>query len=113
MEKKSLQEVREFGADKLTKRILFQKGESVSFVLNFAPGQTLPPHKHPGTAVFLLVVEGAGTMTVDGVQTEVALNDAICVEGEEMFAFENTGTEPARLYVVLSKIPDARYAQNV
>ncbi len=113
MEKKPLASVREFKEDKLTKRVLFQKGESVAFVLNFAPGQTLPPHKHPGSAVFLLVVEGAGTMTVDGVQSEVALNDAICVDGEEQFAFENTGTEPASLYVVLSKIPDARYAQNV
>ena len=112
MEKKSLQEVREFGTDKFTKRILFRKGGSVSFVLNFAPGQALPPHKHPGTAVFLLVAEGGGTMTVDGVQTEVALNDAVCVEGEEQFAFENTGTVPARLYVVLSRIPDARYAEN-
>ena len=113
MEKKSLQEVREFGADKLTKRILFQKGESVAFVLGFAPGQSLPPHKHPGSAVFLLVVEGAGAITVDGVRTEVAKDDAICVDGEEQFAFENTGKEPARLYVVLSKIPDARYAQDV
>jgi len=113
MEKKSLQDVREFGADKLTKRVLFQKGESVAFVLNFQPGQTLPPHKHPGSAVFLLVVEGAGTMTVDGVATEIVRDDAICVGGDEQFAFENTGAEPARLYVALSKVPDERYTQNI
>lgn len=112
MEKKSLQAVREFGEEKLTKRVLFQKGESVAFVLNFKPGQTLPPHKHPGSAVFVLVVEGAGTATVDGEQTEVVRDDSFCVDGNGQFSFENTGSEPARLYVVLSKIPDERYAQN-
>lgn len=113
MEKKSLQKVREFGEEKFTKRILFQKGESVVFVLNFMPGQTLPNHKHPGTNVFILVLEGEGTITVDGVDTVVSTNDAIVCEGDEQFAFANTGGNPARLYVVLNKIPDQRFAQNI
>lgn len=113
MEKKSLQEVRDFSEEKFTKRILFQKGESVTFVLNFMPGQSLPPHKHPGSHVFLLVIEGSGTITVDGVETKVSKDDVVVCEGEEQFSFANTGNEPTQLYVVLSKIPDQRYAQNV
>lgn len=113
MEKKSLEAVKEYGADKFTKRILFQKGGSVAFVLNFMPGQALPPHKHPGTAVYILVLEGSGTITVDGVPTEVTKEETICCEGDEQFSFQNTGSDPARLYVVLSKIPDERYVREV
>lgn len=51
---------------------------------------SLPTHKHPGSYVFLLVLEG-----------------------EEQFAFANTGNNPTSLYVVLNKVPDPRYAQNV
>ncbi len=113
MERKSLQEVRDFSEEKFTKRVLFQKGESVVFVLNFMPGQSLPPHKHPGTNVFILVQEGKGIINVDGVETAVSTNDALVCEGEEQFSFSNTGSVPARLYVVINKIPNQKYAQNV
>lgn len=113
MEKKSLQDVREFDENKFTKRVLFQKRESVVFVLNFLPGQSLPAHKHPRTNVFILVLEGEGMISVDGVDTAVLTNDAIVCEGDEQFAFTNTGNDPARLYVVLNKIPDQRFAQNI
>lgn len=113
MERKQLEASREFSPEKFTKRVLFQKDESVAFVLNFMPGQALPPHKHPGSVVYLLVLEGEGTMTVDGVRTAVSKDDAVCCEGQEQFSFENTGSGPACLYVVLNKLPDSRYAQNV
>jgi len=113
MEIKKLEAVREFGADRFTKRILFQKGGSVAFVLHFMPGQELPAHKHPGTAVYILVLEGSGTIIVDGAATEVYAEDAIGCEGNEQFSFQNTGSVPTRLYVVLSRIPDERYAQDV
>src|SRR5690606_40151696 len=106
MEKKELQQAREYNADKFTKRIVFKNGESVAFVLNFMPGQELPPHKHPGTAVYILVTEGSGTVTVDGEQTQLVKDDLLSVEGNEQFFFKNTGSDPTSLYVVLSKIPD-------
>ncbi len=113
MEKKSLEEVREFSPERFTKRMLFQKGESAAFVLNFVQGQALPPHKHPGTDLYLVVLEGTGTITVDGVDTEVSAQDTIWCGGDELFSFSNTGTEPARLYVVLSKVPSKKYVQDV
>jgi len=113
MEKKSLESVREFSPERFTKRMLFQKGESAAFVLNFVQGQSLPPHKHPGTDLFLVVLEGSGTVTVDGENTEVATHDTVWCGGDELFSFSNTGTSPARLYVVLSKVPSKEYAQDV
>ncbi|HEY2494572.1 MAG TPA: cupin domain-containing protein [Paenibacillus sp.] len=113
MEKKELLQVKEYNQDKFTKRILFTSGESVVFVLNFMPGQQLPTHQHPGTAVFILVLDGGGTVTVNGEESALVKDDVISCEGEEQFSFKNTGSTPTSLYVVLSKIPDERYVQNV
>ncbi len=113
MEKQGLQAVKDYNEDKFTKRIVFKNGESVVFVLNFMPGQELPTHQHPGTAVFILVLDGGGTVTVNGAETLLVKDDVISCEGNEQFSFKNTGTLPTSLYVVLSKIPDERYAQNI
>ncbi|QOS82261.1 cupin domain-containing protein [Paenibacillus sp. JNUCC31] len=109
----SLQAVREFNADRFTKRVLFQQGGGVTFVLHFLPGQQLPVHKHPGTDVILLVVEGTGTIILDGKGQEVKQEDVICCSGETEFAFHNTGDHEVRLFVVLNQVPDASYAQDV
>jgi quercetin dioxygenase-like cupin family protein len=113
MELKSLQEHLEYSEDKFTKRIIFKMGDSTVFILNFLPGQKLPAHKHPGTEVYLLVLTGNGTFTIDGVNTEVSKQDVIHTSAEEELAFENTGSELVSLYVMLNKIPDERYAQNI
>lgn len=113
MEKKELQSVKDYNQDKFTKRILFKSGESVVFVLNFMPGQELPTHQHPGTAVFILVLDGSGTVTVNGEESILVKDDVISCEGDEQFSFSNTGSTPTSLYVVLSKIPDERYAQDL
>lgn len=113
MEIKSLASNIEYSAERFTKRILFKKDNSVVFVLNFEPGQELPTHKHPGTAVYLLVIEGGGDVIVNGETSAVKQGDAIWVDGEDDFAFRCSGSVPASLYVVLAKIPDERYAQNI
>lgn len=113
MEKKSLQEHIEYNENQFTKRIVFKKGDSTVFILNFLPGQKLPSHKHPGTEVYILVLTGNGTFTIDGVDTEVQDREVIHTTSEEELAFQNTGSEPVSLYVMLNKIPDERYAQNI
>ncbi|WP_409274054.1 cupin domain-containing protein [Neobacillus sp. SCS-31] len=113
MEKHSLSEFMEYSSEKFTKRVMLKKGESTAFVLNFAPGQQLPSHKHPGTEVFLLVVCGSGTFTVDGNELQVDANDVVHCSGEEMLAFKNSGSEPVSLYVVLTKVPSPEYAKDI
>jgi quercetin dioxygenase-like cupin family protein len=113
MESKSLSLAQEYSETQFTKRIIHKKGESVVFALNFMPGQELPPHKHPNTDVYILVLEGNGTITVDGQQAEVKKDDVIHCDGNEQFSYKNSGEVQSSLYVVLSKVPDERFAQNV
>lgn len=113
MEKQSLLAYQEYSEERFTKRVIYKKGETTAFVLNFLPGQQLPAHKHPGTEVYLFVVTGNGAFTVDGKEIEVSEGDLIHVGGEEEMAFNNNGTEPVSLYVVLSKVPSEKYAQNI
>ena len=113
MEHTNLQKYMEYNEEKFTKRVLFKEGESTVFALNFAPQQALPPHKHPGSNVYILVVEGGGTFTIDNKEIKVQKNDVVLCTGDEEMAFLNDGQENTSLYVVLTKIPDERYAQNI
>jgi len=103
MEIKSLNALREFSDEKFTMQTVHRMGNSVSLVLGFKPGQELPPHKHSGAFVFVLVLEGEGTVTVGDKTARVQREDSICIDGDEMFSFRNTGSGPARLHVVLAK----------
>ncbi|WP_042356595.1 cupin domain-containing protein [Bacillus rubiinfantis] len=113
MEKNSVRAFMEYSEDKFTKRIIYKKGETTAFVLNFLPGQALPTHKHPGTEVYLYVIAGSGTIIIDGNETRVSEKDLIHVDSEEEMSFKNNGSEPVSLYVVLSKIPNEQYAKNI
>ncbi|GHI00535.1 cupin domain-containing protein [Neobacillus kokaensis] len=113
MEKNSMKAFMEYSEEKFTKRIIYKKGETTAFVLNFLPGQSLPAHKHPGTEVYLYVITGNGTIITDGKESEVSEADLIHVNREEEMSFKNSGNEPLSLYVVLSKIPSEQYAKNV
>ncbi|GFR38126.1 hypothetical protein PRECH8_14220 [Insulibacter thermoxylanivorax] len=113
MELKQLAHYREYSEERLTKRVIYKHEHHAVFVLNFMPGQELPSHQHPGSSLFVLVLEGEGDVVVDGEVTKVKKDDCLLVEGEEFFSFRNTGSEPVSLYVVLTKIPSEQYAQDV
>ncbi|MFB5676035.1 cupin domain-containing protein [Paenibacillus terreus] len=112
MKKIARNQYEQFNDEHFTKKILFKQGKTVVFTLSFRPGQQLPAHRHPGSHLYLTVLEGGGTLTIDGIDTDVAKGDAVHCEGEEEFSFRNTGAESAILYVVLNHIPDERYAQD-
>lgn len=113
MKQVNLKDYIEYSEERFTKRIVFKEGESTVFVLNFTAGQTLPTHKHPGTNVYLLVVEGEGTFTIDGKEVKAKKNDVIVADGDEEFAFANDSDGNTSLYVMLNKIPSEQYAQNI
>lgn len=113
MEQANLNNYIEYNQERFTKRVIFKEGESGAvFILNFAPKQALPSHKHPGTNVYLLVLEGGGTFTIDSKEIEVQKHDIILCTGEEELAFQN-GQENTSLYVMLSKIPNEKFVQNI
>ncbi|MFS0862621.1 cupin domain-containing protein [Fredinandcohnia sp. 179-A 10B2 NHS] len=113
MKKETLDSFIEYNEDRFTKRIVYKEGESTVFVLNFMPNQALPAHKHPGTNVYLLVLDGEGTFTIDQEVSKVKKNDVILCNGEEELSFVNDGDQNVSLYVMLNKIPDERFVQNI
>ncbi|WP_059044580.1 cupin domain-containing protein [Paenibacillus rubinfantis] len=113
MEKLAITALQDYQTEKFTKRIAFKKGESVVFVLNFMPGQELPTHTHPNTDVFILALQGSGSITVDGTASPLAQGEVLHLEGAEAFSYRNDGIEPASLYVMLTKVPAPEYAQNI
>ncbi|GGM40391.1 hypothetical protein GCM10011351_28150 [Paraliobacillus quinghaiensis] len=103
----------EFNSERFTKRVIFKEDKTTVFILNFKPGQSLPAHKHPGSNVQLIVLEGEGKFAIDGEEVLIKQNDTLFVTGDEELAFSNCGTENVSLYVMLNKIPDERYAENI
>jgi len=113
MKKEILDQFIEYNEERLTKRIISKGGGSTVFLLNFMPNQALPAHKHPGSNVYLLVLSGEGTFTIDEQVVKVNKNDVIVCNGDENLSFVNDGSENVSLYVTLTKIPDERYAQDI
>lgn len=113
MEIRSIAAAMEYSEQRFTKRILFRQGDSVMFVLNFLPGQRLPVHTHPGSDVYVTVLEGTGALTVDESSYSVAKGDAVHCSGEQRFSFANDGEGKVSLLVHLSKIPSPVYATNL
>ncbi|MFC3039677.1 cupin domain-containing protein [Virgibacillus xinjiangensis] len=113
MKIQNLNEYMEMNKERFTKRIIFKEDKSTVFVLNFEPGQTLPAHKHPGSNVYLLVLQGEGTFTIDRKEVPVQQDDVLVCNGDEELAFASTGSSDVSLYVMLNKIPDEQYAKNM
>ncbi|AIQ32583.1 MULTISPECIES: cupin domain-containing protein [Paenibacillus] len=113
MEKKSLVDVLQYQEERFTKKILFQQGESVVFVLNFMPGQKLPVHKHPGADVYILALKGDGTIHVNEAEQPLIEGETIYIAGDESFAYTNDSSSPSSLHVVLSKLPSPAYAKEI
>ncbi|WP_342563215.1 cupin domain-containing protein [Paenibacillus sp. FSL R7-0345] len=113
MEKKNISEAIQHLEERFTKKVLFQKGDSVVFVLNFMPGQKLPAHTHPGADVYIYALQGSGTITVNDADQEFAEGEVIHIAEDEVFAYRNSGNIPSSLHVVISKLPSAAYAKEI
>jgi quercetin dioxygenase-like cupin family protein len=113
MEKKSVTEAIQYQEERFTKKILFQKGDSVVFILNFMPGQQLPAHTHPGAEVYIYALRGSGTITVNDREEDFTEEEVIHIAENESFAFRNSSNLPASLHVVISKLPSPAYAKEI
>jgi quercetin dioxygenase-like cupin family protein len=102
MKRAQLEHFREFEEGRFTRKTIFKEQETSFFVLNFLPGQELPPHRHPGSRVILWAMEGCGTIRVDGRAEPFARGDAVQCEAGEELSISNTGTEPMSVAVLLA-----------
>lgn len=111
MEIKKIAEHQEFIEDKFTKRVMYKGDNHLVFVLNFEPGAALPAHNHPGSNVYLLVLEGSGTMVSDGKEVPVSQGEAIQISGDEMISYK--AINRSSVYVVITGVGDERFAKDV
>lgn len=99
----SLSEKQAFHEKQFTKQLLFKTKNNQSFILNFMPNQELPPHRHPGQDVFILVLEGKGTGKIGEKTIAFSQSDTFHCSGEDSLSILNSSDEALSLYVVLSK----------
>ncbi|MCJ8010065.1 cupin domain-containing protein [Lederbergia wuyishanensis] len=100
---KKAEEAQSVNEARFTKNIIFNEGKSTVFILNFLPGQALPPHPHPNAHVYLYVMEGNGICTIDDEKHDITVKDIIHCENKQVLSIENTGSERLSIYVVLAR----------
>lgn len=104
MEMKKIAEAKQFDENRFTKIDMMKTRKSVAFVLNFLPGQEMRAHDHPGRILYLLVLDGEGTMSVDGEQIEVVEGNVIYCEADEKIGFVNTSDNRVSIYATMTKV---------
>ncbi|WP_238881244.1 cupin domain-containing protein [Clostridium sp. YIM B02551] len=103
----------EYSDDSFTKRVIFKEDKILNFVLNFRPGQGVPPHNHEQSDLLVHVLNGDGELTVDGVTNNITQGDVIHCTGKEVFSISNTGKEDMSLFIILAPNPHALYSKEV
>lgn len=96
-----------------TKRILVNEDKVLCFVLNFKPGQGVPPHNHEESDLIIHILTGDGEMVVDGRPNSVAQGDVIYCKGIEVFSITNTGDKDMSCFVILAPNPSPVYSKEI
>ena len=99
--------------DKLTKKIIFKESRVLSFVLNFRPGQGVPPHNHEESDLIIHVLVGQGEMGVDDKVYQLVQGDVVHCKGTEVFSLMNTGDKDMSSFVILAPNPSPVYSIEV
>ena len=61
-------------------------------IIRLSPGQTLPPHTHSTSDLMIYIVEGTGTLTMDGNTVNFDAGSLAYFHGDEELRLSNTGT---------------------
>lgn len=103
----------EFNEDQLTKKIIFDNEQILSFVLNLKKGQTLPVHKHENSSVVLIVLQGKGELQINEEVQKLQKGSAALANGKDEFGIPSV-EEDLSLFVSISPRPnDKKYAKEI
>lgn len=61
-------------------------------IIRLSPGQTLPTHTHATSDLMIYIVEGSGTLDVDGTPVAFVAGSLAFFRGDEELRLSNTGT---------------------
>lgn len=102
-----------YNENTISKRMLFNTGKVLNFMLNLKPGQGVPSHNHENSDMIIHVVSGdEGEVVTDGNKTIVTQGDVFHCDGIEMFSLTNTGKENMSCFVVLTPNPSQIYSKE-
>ncbi len=93
----------------LTNVLLFAEEEFRGCLLGFLPGQELPMHRHAHEHEVFDVLQGQGTMYLDGEAVELKAGDTIFVPAGVQHGFKNTSR--AR-WLIRATIHERTYARQ-
>lgn len=97
----------------VAKRVIYKDENTLAFILNIAPGKSLPEHTHFETTLLIQVLKGKGIVNIDGSPVSVEKHHLIKLDGEEELSVNNPGDEDLVLYVSISPNPPAeRYSKD-
>lgn len=102
MKKEHMSVAQQFSEERFTKIDIMKRRTSSAFLLNFLPDQHMRPHAHPNRELYLHVLEGHGTLLVDGEEEEIKQGEVIFCNPEEEIGFTNTSKENVVLYGVMT-----------
>ena len=106
VEKQTIAAAEQFNEERFTKVNMIKNKRSAVFLLNFLPGQHMKPHNHPERELYLYVIEGKGTFTIDGRELEVSKGEVIFCDQKEQIGFTNTGESNVSIYATMTKMSD-------
>ena len=113
MEIKNFSDVIVYDPKTLTKKILFNTKESLCFVLNLMPGQTIPAHRHENSLLTAAVLKGECKIAVNQDQYTLSEGNVFMIEGQDDFAIPEV-KKNLSLYVTLSPNPEnPAYGQGI
>ena len=61
-------------------------------VIRLSPGQTLPPHTHGASDLMIYIVEGSGSLDIDGGTVAFVSGSLAFFRGDEELRLANNGT---------------------
>jgi len=103
MEFVNIEDLAEFSSDRRVRKRLFLQDRIEAEVVYYEPGQSTVQHHHVGQDEIFLIMEGSGTITVDGESQRVRRGDVIFAPADLKHGVEVDQGE--RMAMVFVKAP--------
>lgn len=103
MEVLNIDELAEFDGARRVRKRLFMKERIEAEIVFYEPGQTTVEHHHVGQDEIFIILDGAGTITVDGESRRVGKGDMIFAPADLKHAVEVD--QGKRMTMVFVKAP--------
>lgn len=97
-------EVADYGADDFVAVAVASGTHSNVRMIRLGPGQSLPPHTHASSDLFLYVIEGTGELNTSDGLVAIAAGDLAQYRGDEQLRVANTAEIGLTLLAFLAPV---------